>query len=140
MSNTVTMNTVKVGDALPPLDIPITSTLVVAGAIASNDYMPVHHDKAAAQATGMTDVFMNILTTNGLASRFVTDWAGPDAFIRRVATKLGTPNLPSDTMALTGKVVSVDKDAGTVEIEVEGKNAWGNHVLATIVVSLAKGA
>lgn len=139
MSNTVAMNTVKVGDTLPSLEIPITSTLVVAGAIASNDFTPVHHDKAAAQASGMTDVIMNILTTNGLAGRFVTDWAGPDAFLRKVAIKLGAPNLPGDTMELSGKVVSVDADAGVVEVEFVGKNAWGNHVEGKIAVALAQG-
>ena len=140
MSNTVAMNTVKVWDAIPPLEIPITSTLVVAGAIASNDFTPVHHNKAAAQASGMTDVIMNILTTNGLAGRFVTDWAGPDAFIRKVAIKLGAPNLPGDTMELSGKVVSVDMDAGIVEVEIVGKNSWGNHVEGTVAIALAQGA
>jgi len=139
MSNTVAINTVKVGDTLPPLEIPITSTLVVAGAIASNDFTPVHHDKSAAQASGMTDVIMNILTTNGLAGRFVTDWAGPDAFLRKVAIKLGAPNLPGDTMELSGKVVSVDAEAGVVEVEFVGKNAWGNHVEGKIAVALAQG-
>ena len=138
MSNAVAMNTVKVGDALPPLDIPITSTLIVTGALASNDFTQVHHNKAAAQASGMSDVFMNILTTNGLAGRFVTDWAGPDAFIRKMAIKLGTPNLPGDTLALSGEVVKVDADAGIVEVAVVGKNAWGNHVEATFSVALAR--
>ena len=34
---------------------------------------------------GMQDVFMNILTTNGLVGRYVTDWAGPDARVRRAS-------------------------------------------------------
>ena len=57
---------VRVGETLPGLEIPITSTLIVGGALASRDFTPVHHDRAAAQAQGMSDVFMNILTTNGL--------------------------------------------------------------------------
>ena len=56
---------VKVGDELPELRVPLTSSLIVAGAVASRDFTRVHHDKAAAQATGMSDVFMNILTTEG---------------------------------------------------------------------------
>ena len=97
--NTKTMRfeQVAVGNELPPLAVPITTTLVVAGAIASRDFTPVHHDKAAAQAQGMQDVFMNILTTNGLVGRYVTDWAGPDAIVRNVSIKLGGPNLPGDT-------------------------------------------
>jgi acyl dehydratase len=131
---------VKVGDQLPELAIDLTVSLIVGGALASRDYTPVHHDKAAAQATGMRDVFMNILTTNGLVGRFVTDWAGIDAVIKRVAIKLGSPNLPGDTMKMTGAVTEKDEASGTVVVEVVGKNAWGSHVTGTVSVTLPTGA
>ncbi len=130
---------VSVGDALPELPIELTSSLIVAGAVASQDYTPVHHDKKAAQAAGMQDIFMNILTTNGLVSRFVTDWAGVNARITNVSIKLGTPNLPGDTMTLTGSVAEKDDSASAVTVEVTGKNAWGNHVTGTVKVALAVG-
>lgn len=131
---------VQVGEALPELAIPITVTLVVGGAIASRDYTPVHHDKAAAQAQGMSDVFMNILTTNGLVGRYVTDWAGPDALVRNVAIKLGAPNLPGDTMKMVGSVKSKDDAKGEVVVEIAGKNGWGNHVNGTVRVALPRTA
>lgn len=137
---TRTFESVAVGDALPELPIPITVTLVVGGAIASRDYTPVHHDKAAAQAQGMSDVFMNILTTNGLVGRYVTDWAGPDAFVKNVAIKLGAPNLPGDTMKMVGTVKSKDEAKGEVVVEIAGKNGWGNHVTGTVRVALPRSA
>ena len=79
----VRFDDVKVGQELPGLDIPLTTSLIVSTALASRDFTPVHHDKGAAQQSGVDDVFMNILTTNGLVGRFVTDWAGPDARITR---------------------------------------------------------
>ena len=127
---------VKVGTELPGLDIPLTTSLIVSTALASRDFTPVHHDKSAAQRAGVDDVFMNILTTNGLVGRFVTDWAGPDARITSVAIRLGTPNLPGDTMKLRGTVKSLDAAAGTVEVIVSGANSWGNHVTGTVVVEL----
>ena len=127
---------VAVGDALPALSIPITVTLVVGGALASRDFTPVHHDRAAAQAQGMSDVFMNILTTNGLVGRYVTDWAGPDAVLRNVAIKLGAPNLPGDTMKLSGSVKSKDPATREVVVEITGSNAWGNHVTGTVRLAL----
>lgn len=130
---------VEVGDALPVLPIELTTSLIVAGAVASQDYTPVHHDKKAAQAAGMQDVFMNILTTNGLVSRFVTDWAGPDARVTHLSVKLGTPNLPGDTMTLTGAVSEKDDAAEAVVVDVTGKNAWGNHVTGSVTVVLAAG-
>ena len=130
------LSEVKVGDALPDLDVPLTTAIIVGGAIASRDYTPVHHDKAAAQAAGMSDVFMNILTTNGYVGRFVSDWAGPDAALRKVSIKLGTPNTPGDTMKLRGEVAAVDPETGTVEVTVVAKNAWGDHATGTVTVAL----
>ena len=126
---------VSVGDALPALSIPLTTSLIVGGALASRDFTPVHHDRSAAQAVGMPDVFMNILTTNGLLGRYVADWAGPDARIRGVRIRLGTPNHPGDTMTFSGKVAA--KEGDEVQVEVVGRNAWGNHVAATVRVALA---
>ena len=134
----VTYEKTQVGTALPPLSIPITTTLVVAGAIASRDFTPVHHDRSAAQAQGMQDVFMNILTTNGIVGRYVTDWAGPDAVLKGVAIKLGTPNLPGDTMKMSGTVAAKDDVAGVVEVKVVGSNSWGDHVIGTVKVALAR--
>ena len=113
---TLRFENVKVGDALPELPIPITVTLVVGGALASRDFTPVHHDKAAAQAQGMADVFMNILTTNGLVGRYVTDWAGPDAVVKNVAIKLGAPNLETTPVALVerGKPFKVCAESGMI--------------------------
>ncbi len=130
----VKLSEVSVGDELPPLAIPLTTSLIVGGALASRDYTPVHHDRSAAQAVGMPDVFMNILTTNGLLGRYVTDWAGPNAVIRGVRIRLGTPNNPGDTMTFTGKVAA--KEGDEVKLDVVGKNAWGNHVTATVRVAL----
>lgn len=42
----------RVGDELPPLEIEITRTLIVAGAIASRDYQDVHHDAELARHRG----------------------------------------------------------------------------------------
>lgn len=131
---------VSVGDELPGLEIPLTTSLIVSTALASRDFTPVHHDKGAAQATGVDDVFMNILTTNGLVGRFVTDWAGPESRITAVAIRLGTPNLPGDTMKLSGSVKSLDASSSMAEVEVVGANAWGNHVTGTVTIELPGGA
>ncbi|MFG2338127.1 MaoC family dehydratase [Streptomyces yangpuensis] len=125
----------KVGDTLPPLEIAVTRTLIVAGAIASRDYQDVHHDAALAREKGSPDIFMNILTTNGLVGRYVTDHLGPRAVLRKVAIRLGAPNHPGDTMTLTGTVTAVLGD--TVEIRVVGANGIGHHVSGTVVAEVA---
>ncbi|GAA2615304.1 MULTISPECIES: MaoC family dehydratase [Streptomyces] len=124
----------KVGDTLPPLEIPVTRTLIVAGAIASRDYQDVHHDAALAQEKGSPDIFMNILTTNGLVGRYITDHLGPRAVLRKVAIRLGAPNYPGDTMTLTGTVTAVS--GTTVEIRVVGANGLGHHVSGTVTAEV----
>jgi acyl dehydratase len=137
---TIRFAEVEVGTELPELVIPVTTTMVVGGAIASRDFTPVHHDKAAAQATGLPDIIMNTMTTNCFVSRFVTDWTGPDAIIKSISLKLGAPNHPGDTMRMTGKVTAKDEAAGTVRIEITGANSWGDHVTAKVEVALPRGA
>ncbi|MFF2567708.1 MaoC family dehydratase [Streptomyces sp. NPDC058084] len=131
---TATGEPVRTGDELAPLVVPITRTLIVAGAVASRDYQDVHHDAELAREKGSPDIFMNILTTNGLVGRYITDHFGPRAELRRVAIRLGAPNYPGDTMTLTGTVTEVD--GGTVQVRVIGANGLGHHVTGTVTVAL----
>ena len=131
---------VEAGTELPPLDVPLTRTLIVATAIASRDYQDVHHDPDLAVQRGSKDIFMNILTTNGFVGRFVTDWAGPDAVLKKIAIRLGAPNYPGDTMRLTGTVTGKDGADATVTIAIRGANGLGDHVTGTVVVALPQRA
>ena len=82
--STLRFDEIQVGDRLAPCPIPITPTLIVATAIASRDYQDVHHDRDLAIKRGSPDIFMNILTSSGLSSRYVTDWAGPEAVLKNL--------------------------------------------------------
>jgi acyl dehydratase len=136
---TLTYAEVSVGDKLPSLDIDVTSGLVVGGAIATRDFEPVHHDKAVAQAAGLPDVFMNILTSQGLMSRYATDWSGPEAVVRSLDLRLGAPNVPGMVMTITGEVTAADDETGVVDIAVLGENnIWGMHMQGTVQLELPK--
>ena len=141
---TRTLAEVSVGDALPELVIPLTRTLIVSTAMASRDYQDVHHDSKLAVERGSQDIFMNILSTNGLVGRYVTDWAGPGAVLTDVNIRLGAPNYPDDTMTLTGSVTSKDEavDAegrGAVMVTLRGANRLGDHVTGTVRLLLPVG-
>ena len=137
-----TFEQVAVGAELDTLTVDVTATTIVAAALASRDFEPVHHDRASAQASGMRDVFMNILATNGFVLRFVTDWAGPQAVVRRASIRLGVPMYPDDTLVLTGSVTATTAhdDGGIVVVAVRGSNALGDHVTGTVEVDLPGGA
>jgi acyl dehydratase len=126
-----------VGTELPALEIPVTRTLIVAGAMASRDFEPVHHDHVVARERGSADMFMNILTSNGLIGRFVTDWAGPAARLRGVDIRLGVPAYPGDTLRFTGRVASVDPAGRRATVEVRAANARGDHASGTVELEWA---
>ncbi|MCF8609275.1 MaoC family dehydratase [Gordonia sp. HY285] len=121
-----------VGTTLPESTVPITATLIVSGAIATRDFQKVHHDRDVAVAAGTKDIFMNILSTNGLVNRYVTEWAGPTSRITRINIRLGAPNFPGDTMTFTGEVTARDGDDLTVALV--GTNSMGAHVTGTVQV------
>jgi acyl dehydratase len=129
---------ISAGDELPTFELPVTSTVIVAGAIASRDFMPAHHDAEFAKAQGAPDLFMNILTTNGYVSRFVTDWAGPEAMIRKIAIRLGAPAVPGQPLKFTGHVAktSQEGDECVIEVAVRAANELGDHLTGSVVVSL----
>jgi acyl dehydratase len=158
----LTWQAIRVGDELPVFDLPLTASVIVAGALASRDFMPVHHDRAFAVAQGAPDIFMNILTTNGYVSRYVTDWAGPEAMLQKISIRLGVPALPGTTMRFTGSVLRTERAAngghkgnhkgdpkdghkdghkgndelGVVEVELRGTTDIGDHVTGTVLLTL----
>lgn len=130
----LTISDVEVGQELPPLDIVLTRTLITATAIASRDYQEVHHDPSIAVERGSQDIIMNILTTNGFVGRYITDWAGPNAFITSVKVRLGVPNYPGETMKMRGKITAIS--VNDVTVVVTGSNSMGDHVTATVEIVL----
>lgn len=130
---------------LPELVIEASPTFVISSAIATRDFQDVHHDRDRAVQRGSQDIFVNILTTTGLVQRFVTDWAGPQAIVRKVAIRLGAPCYAGDTLTFTGQA-EPDGPAsaglggpaavhGTEYlVRVTGRCRLGDHVTGTVRV------
>ena len=137
-TTTLDWNTIRIGDAITPMTIDVTATVVIAGAIATRDFLPVHHDREYANSQGAPQIFMNIMTDNGYCSRFLTDWAGPEAMVRKVAIRLGVPAYAASTLEFTGKVTGkseVDGE-GIVELELRATNDQGDHMSGTAAIGL----
>jgi acyl dehydratase len=135
---TLDWHTIRVGDPVTPMTIEVTATVVVAGAIATRDFMPVHHDRDYAASQGSPNIFMNIMTDNGYCSRFLTDWAGPEAMVKKIAIRLGVPAYAGSTLHYTGTVTGTSQrdGEGIVEVELRATNDQGEHVSGTAVIGL----
>ncbi len=134
-------SSITVGDELTPMVIAVTATVIAAGAIATRDFMPVHHDRAYANAQGAPDIFMNILTSNAYCSRFLTDWAGPEAMVRKLAIRLGVSVHPGSTLTFAGTVTDTtsEGDEGVVDVAFTATNDLGAHVTGTATITLPLG-
>jgi hypothetical protein len=137
-TTTLDWRTIRVGDPITPMTIDVTATVVVAGAIATRDFMPVHHDRDYANSQGSPSIFMNIMTDNGYCSRFLTDWAGPDAMVRTIAIRLGVPAYAGSKLEYTGEVTKTSRvdGEGIVEVAFRATNDQGDHLSGTAVIGL----
>jgi N-terminal half of MaoC dehydratase len=128
---------VAAGDVLPQTAIPISTTLIVGGALFTLDYADAHHDRDnAGSGHGVLDIFTNIRTTLGLCQRWISDWAGPEALWRSLSVRLGRQNYAYDTMVLSGSVRSASGDGQPVTIDFTGTNQFGNHVVGQAELEL----
>ncbi len=148
------MNRPSPGDQLSEWVLPVTTTLVASTAIATRDFQDVHHDRDLAQSYGSKDIFVNILTSNGLVERYVTDWTrslGVEADVRSIAIRLGAPAYPGDTLVFTGSVEAVAGDEVTISVrgavvstsvaaQPARPPATADHVTGRVVVSTSVAA
>ena len=140
MRNSISASEVAVGDQVTPMDIDVTTTAIVAGAIASHDWMPMHHDRDFAQSQGAPDVFLNIFSTNAYIARFITDWAGPEAFLKNIDVRLGVQAVPGQVLKFRGEVLGKENDGDecVIHVSVAASNDAGDHATGTATLTLPK--
>jgi uncharacterized OB-fold protein/acyl dehydratase len=134
--DTVTAGALQEGERLPVWTLPLVPTHIVAGALATRDFQDVHHDRDLAHKKGSADIFLNINTSLGYMERYVTDWAGPEAFVRALRVRLGAPAYPYKPLTFSGSVQSVDASTGRVVVGVQAVNELGPHVTGTVELEL----
>lgn len=78
------------------LTIDVSTSLVVAGALASRDFEPVHHDPSVADAAGASGVVMNTYTHLGFCGRLLAGADGDLVRTTSVALRMRAPALPGD--------------------------------------------
>lgn len=135
----LTADRVKEGDALPPLEVKVSATTVVLGALATRDWRPMHHDRDFAVHQGVRDIFLNTPNQAAWFERYLTDWAGPRARIGRMSFRMRKPICPGDTMVFQGVVKRLEGDAAgcrwaevEVDLVVDEKTATGCTVRIAI--------
>lgn len=131
---------VREGDVLPSISLAITHTRICQNAAATWDWFPGHHDPEYARRQGQRTIYLSTLFFHGFVDRLVTDWAGPDAFIRRRRIRMIRSIYPDQTATATGHVTATRTDAGRglVDIEALVSSEDGPCVPAKVTVQLLR--
>ena len=101
---------------------------LIAYAAASGDHNPIHWNERFAREVGLDGVIAHGMLTMGAAVDLVSGWAGdPGAVVDYQArftkpvpvpdAETGSPETPTATLRVSGKVGAVDAEAGTVRVD-----------------------
>lgn len=129
---TPTFETVRVGDVLPPLQLPPVNraTLALFGG-ASGDHNPIHIDTDFARRAGMPDVFAQGMLGMAWLGRLLTGWV-PQSRLRRFDVRFAGITHLGNAIRCQGRVVDKFEADGEhrVRIELRSANQYGQTKIA----------
>ena len=118
-TETLRFDDVAVGDEITPVSIPVTYKRVCMNAASTWDWFPGHHDPEYARSQGQRTIYLSTLFFHGFIDRGLSDWAGPDALLRRRKISMIKSIYPGQTATLTGRVIGKREVNGTSLIDLE---------------------
>lgn len=132
-------NDVNVGDALPPLTLPVINrTTLALYCGASGDHNPIHIDLDFARKARMPDVFAHGMLSAAYLGRLLTGWV-PQQQIRNVSIRFTGITHLGNQPTCTGEIVEKFEDDGEqrVRLRLKCANQFGeDKLLGEAVVAL----
>lgn len=138
----VVFDDVSAGTELPAISLDVSYKRVCMNAAATWDWFPGHHDPEYARRQGQRTIYLSTLFFHGFVDRLATDWAGPQAFIRRRRIRMVRSIYAGQTATACGKVSALREEdgRGLVDIEATVESEDGLCVQAEITLELPKRA
>jgi acyl dehydratase len=129
---------VREGEELKGFTLGLTMTRMVAQVSGTQDFYPVHHDPEFARQAGHRDIFANTAFLRGCLCRIVTDWMGPDGFLRALSFQMRRPSFLGDTIAVRGRVrTTVAPDRVELELWIETAGEVTVPATATVILPVS---
>ena len=122
-------DSIKAGQALPPLTKEVTVEQIQRYAEASGDRNPIHVDDSFARSAGLPGVIAHGMLTMAFANQMVTDWLGDRSMLKRLQGRFGAMVLPGDQVTCSGSVTSKDEASRRVVVSLVVSNQRGEKVL-----------
>lgn len=123
---------VSVGDELTPLRKEIDLPRMMAYGAATWDFIRVHYDADHARELGFPGPFVDGQMLGAFLAQQVQDWAGPGAFLRKLAFRNRVMVYPGDSLVCGGVVTALNREDGApglAECELWIENQRGERVV-----------
>lgn len=119
------------GEALTPVEFPLSVYRLVVAAGANRDFNAIHHNSEFAKSTGASEMYANTLFLQGMWERAVRDHIGLDGRIHKLTGfRMGSFNTVGDTVTVRGEVTRKWREDGRnlIEIKMWSENSKGISV------------
>ena len=103
---------VSVGEELEPLHKQIDLPHMMAYGAATWDFIRVHYDADNVREMGFPGPFVDGQMLGAFLAQHVQDWAGPGAFLRKLAFRNRVMVYPGDSLVCRGVVTSLYREGG----------------------------
>ena len=122
---------IQIGDEITPLVKEIGMARMMAYGAATWDFIRLHYDADYARELGFESPFVDGQMMGGCLTQHVQDWAGPGAFLRKLAFRNRGMAYPGDSLTCHGVVtdVSSTEEGGMVECDLWMENQRGEKVV-----------
>jgi len=122
---------IQIGDEITPLVKEIGMARMMAYGAATWDFIRLHYDADYARELGFEAPFVDGQMMGGFLTQHIQDWAGPGAFLRKLAFRNRVMAYPGDSLTCHGVVtdVSSTEEGGMVECDLWMENQRGEKVV-----------
>ena len=122
---------IQIGDEITPLVKEIGMARMMAYGAATWGFIRLHYDADYARELGFESPFVDGQMMGGFLTQHVQDWAGPGAFLRKLAFRNRVMAYPGDSLTCHGVVtdVSSTEEGGMVECDLWMENQRGEKVV-----------
>ena len=122
---------IQIGDEITPLVKELGMARMMAYGAATWDFIRLHYDADYARELGFEAPFVDGQMMGGFLTQHVQDWAGPGAFLRKLAFRNRVMAYPGDSLTCHGVVtdVSSTEEGGMVECDLRMENQRGEKVV-----------
>ncbi len=122
---------VQIGEELPILQKNINLARMMAYGAATWDFIRIHYDADYVRQQGFDGPFVDGQMLGGFLAQHVQDWAGADAFLRKLGFRNRVMVYPGDVLTFHGVVTGarIDGDEALVECDLWVENQRGERVV-----------